>query len=92
MILEDLVDFEKGEMVLVNWQDILVHPKIGDRTRAETCSSKSIGWFDEVYYDKVATLVIVTEVQEGMHVDKQAFPLGCVMNVMRLTEKTRSVI
>ena len=92
MNLEDLVGFEKGELVLVTWEDILVHPKIEPKVRAETCSSKSIGWFDEVYYGKVATLVIVTEIQEGMHVDKQAFPLGCVMNVVRLTEKVRSVI
>ena len=92
MKLEDLVEFKKGDLILVTWEDILTSPGVSESTRVETCSSNSVGWFDEVYYGKTATLVIVTEVQKGMHVDKQAFPLGCVMSVVRLTEKVRSVI
>lgn len=89
MRLEDLVDFEKGELIRVDWLDIQEHSEVSDDTRVHTCPSKSVGWFDEVFYGNdfypsTATLVITKEVRQGVHVDKQAFPLGCVVSVERL--------
>jgi len=96
MKLEDFADFEQGELVLVNWYDIQEHGETCEHVRATTSPSKSVGWFDEVYYGNefhpsTATLAIIKEYR-GEELDKQAFPLGCVMNVVRLTEKVRSVI
>ena len=86
LTLEDLVEYRQGELIHIEWADIQELERQCEHTRCETALSTSVGWFDEVYYSEkyhIPTLVIVRETR-GDEIDRQAFPIGCIIKVERL--------